>query len=295
VLLLTAEDDLADTVRPRLEALGADAAKVVAIPAIPGQHVDATINYSLSGHDIHSTKPLRDRAFELRRDLARLDQLLRAMPDCRLVIVDPISAYLGDINEQANSEVRGLMLPLAALAQQHNLAVLAVTHLRKKEGAAIYRAMGSLAFVAAARAAWLVAKDPKQPQRRLFLPLKNNLAADTSGLAFTIESDPTTSQPIIHWSLEPIDTSAETIAGNARPRGRPDTESEDAKNWLRNRLANGPAPARDVQEEADAHGISKATVRRAFRELRGEAVKTGFGIFGEWMWQLPSANAPASH
>jgi hypothetical protein len=92
------------------------------------------------------------------------------------------------------------------------VAVLAVTHLRKKEGAAIYRAMGSLAFVAAARAAWLVAKDPKQPQRRLFMPLKNNLAADTSGLAFKIESDATTSQPIIHWSPDPIDTSAETIA-----------------------------------------------------------------------------------
>jgi hypothetical protein len=295
VLLLTAEDDLADTVRPRLEALGADAAKVVAIPAIPGQHVGATLNYSLSGHDSHNTKPLRDRAFELRRDLARLDQLLRAMPDCRLVIVDPISAYLGDVNEQANSEVRGLMLPLAALAHEHNVAVLAVTHLRKKEGAAIYRAMGSLAFVAAARAAWLVAKDPKQPQRRLFMPLKNNLAADTSGLAFKIESDATTSQPIIHWSPDPIDTSADTIAGNARPRGRPDAACQDAMNWIQKRLAKGPVPARDVQEEADAHGISKATVRRAFRELRGEAVKTGFGIFGEWMWQLPSANTPASH
>jgi hypothetical protein len=66
-------------------------------------------------------------------------------------------------------------------------------------------------------------------------------------------------------------------------------------NWIQKRLAKGPVPARDVQEEADAHGISKATVRRAFRELRGEAVKTGFGIFGEWMWQLPSTNTPASH
>jgi hypothetical protein len=234
---------LADTVRPRLEALGADASRIVAIPAIPGQHVDATISYSLSARDPHNSKPLRDRAFELRRDLARLDQLLRAMPDCRLVIVDPISAYLGDINEQSNGEVRGLMLPLAALAQQHSVAVLAVTHLRKKEGAAIYRAMGSLAFVAAARAAWLVAKDPKQPQRRLFLPIKNNLAADTSGLAFTIESDAMTSQPIIHWSPEPIDVSAETIAGKTHPGGRPDAEREDAKDWLRNRLANGPAPS----------------------------------------------------
>jgi putative DNA primase/helicase len=186
------------------------------------------------------------------------------------------------------------MLPLAALAQQHSVAVLAVTHLRKKEGAAIYRAMGSLAFVAAARAAWLVAKDPKPPQRRLLLPLKNNLAADVNGLSFTIKSDGTSSQPIIHWSPDPIEISADSIVGNARPRGRPDAACQDAMDWLRNRLANGPAPARDVQEEADAHGISKATVRRAFRELRGEAVKTGFGLFGEWMWRLPRASPPNS-
>ena len=218
------------------------------------------------------------------------------MPDCRLVIVDPISAYLGNVNEQSNSEVRGLMLPLAALAQQHNVAVLAVTHLRKKEGAAIYRAMGSLAFVAAARAAWLVAKDPKSPKRRLLMPLKNNLAADVNGLAFTIESHATTSQPTIHWSPDPIAISAETIVGNARPRGRPDAACQDAMDWLRKRLANGPAPARDVQEEADAHGISKPTVRRAFRELRGEAVKTGFGLIRRMDVETTQRQAhPASH
>jgi hypothetical protein len=292
VLLLTAEDDLADTILPRLEAHGADVSKVVAIPAIPGQHVVPFPRPLLNNPD--DTKPIASRAFELRRDLVRIHQLLCAMPDCRLVIVDPISAYLGDVNEQSNSEVRGLMLPLAALAQQQNVAVLAVTHLRKKEGAAIYRSMGSLAFVAAARAAWLVAKDPKSPQRRLLMPLKNNLAADVTGLAFTIETHAATRQPIIHWSPDPIAISADTIVGNARPRGRPDAACQDAMDWLRKRLAKGPAPARDVVEEADAHGISKATVRRAFRDLGGEAVRAGFGPFGEWSWRLPVASGPTS-
>jgi hypothetical protein len=126
----------------------------------------------------------------------------------------------------------------------------------------------------------------------LFLPIKNNLAADTSGLAFTIESDATTSQPVIHWSPDPIDTSAETIAGNARPGGRPDAEREDAKDWLRNRLANGSAPSSDIQEEAVAHGINERTLRRAFRELRGEAVKDGEFLFGQWKWKLPDASCP---
>jgi hypothetical protein len=217
------------------------------------------------------------------------------MPDCRLVIVDPISAYLGDVNEQCNSEVRGLLLPLAALAQQHGVAVLAVSHLRKKEGAAIYRTMGSLAFVAAARAAWLVSKDPKEPQRRLLLPLKNNLARDVGGLSFTIESHATTNEPVIDWSPDPIAISAESIAGSARPNGRPNAEREDAKDWLRNRLAKGAAPGRDVQEAANAHGIKEITLRRAFRELRGEAVKVGEFPFGQWMWRLPQVGCSASH
>jgi hypothetical protein len=295
VLLLTAEDDLAETVLPRLDALGANASMVVAIPAIPGQRVESKTIPFLPELGADDTKPLRNRAFELRRDLARIDQLLRAMPDCRLVIVDPISAYLGDVNEQANSEVRGLLLPLAALAQQHGVALLAVTHLRKKEGAAIYRTMGSLAFIAAARAAWLVSKDPKNTQRRLFMPLKNNLAADVTGLAFHIESHALTSQPIIHWSREPIAVSAETIVGNARPKGRPDEEREDAMQWLCRRLAGGPAPASDVQEEAEAHGIKEITLRRAFRQLCGEAIKVGDFPFGQWRWRLPDGSSPASH
>jgi hypothetical protein len=302
VLLLTAEDDLAETVLPRLAALGAELAKVVAIPAVPGQHVEPLPSISMPGtvatgesSGQADRRPIANRAFELRRDLARLDQLLRAMPDCRLVIVDPISAYLGDVNEQANSEVRGLMLPLAALAHQHGVAVLAVTHLRKKEGAAIYRAMGSLAFVAAARAAWLVAKDPRSAQRRLLLPMKNNLAPDVTGLAFTIESQAATTVPAIHWSPDPVASSAESIVGNSRPRGRPDHQREDAMDWLKSRLASGPAPAADVLEEADGHGINKETLRRAFRALRGEAVKDGFGPFGQWLWKLPAASPPTSH
>jgi AAA domain-containing protein len=294
VLLLTAEDDLRDTVRPRLKALDADTARVVAIPAIPGEHVDVPSFGLLSAYE---GKPIINRAYELRRDLNRLDLLLRAMPDCRLVIIDPISAYLGNVNEHANRDVRGLMLPLAGFARRYNVAVLAVSHLRKKEGAAIYRTMGSLAFVAAARAAWVVTKDQQSPDRRLLLPLKNNLARDTTGLAFTIESHPASDQPIIRWSPEPIAVSAETIVGNARPKGRPDTERQDAIDWLRERLAGGPAPAKEIQEEADAHGIRGITLRRAFRELRGEAVKVGSIALGQcrWKWKLPGANCPVSH
>ena len=124
------------------------------------------------------------------------------------------------------------MLPLAALAQHRGLAVLAISHLRKKDGAAIYRTMGSLAFVAAARAAWIITKDSENRDRRLLMPLKNNLARDVTGLAFTIESPSHGGQPIIRWSPDPIDISADNVVDIARPRGRPDAERQDAIDWL---------------------------------------------------------------
>ena len=103
------------------------------------------------------------------------------------MIVDPISAYLGRAIENINVEVRRIMQAFNDLAARRRVAILAISHLRKQQGAAMHRSMGSLAFVAAARATWLIAKDPQNPARRLMLPLKNNFGTDTTGLAFTIQ------------------------------------------------------------------------------------------------------------
>jgi putative DNA primase/helicase len=268
VLLLTAEDDLADTVLPRLAAAGANCSRIMAIPSIinPYGTGDAPAD------------------FILHRELVRMNQLLDHMPECRLVVVDPVSAYLtGSANSSA--EVRRLLGPLAQLAQQRKLAVLAVSHLRKQGGAAIYRTLGSLAFVSSARAAWLIARDPSNRDRRLMLPVKNNLAADDSGLAYTIETDGA-GQPIVRWETDPIDTPADE-ALRARV-GHPRNERDDAIAWLRQKLSADPLPARQVQEEAEAHGIRLTTLRRAFRELDGEAIRLGNGEISGWLWRLPN-------
>jgi hypothetical protein len=274
VLLLTAEDNLADTIRPRLEALGADCSRIVAISTDHGEHAH--------------TVP---RAFALQRDLARLDALLRTMPDCRLVILDPITAYLGDSDQQSNAEIRNLLASLAAMARDRGLAVLIVSHLRKTQGAAIYRTMGSLAFVACARAAWIIAKDPTDDNKRLLLSLKNNLAPDVAGLAYTIESSPAAGVPMIRWTPEPVNISAESMVGAAKSPGRPDDERQYAVTWLRSQLAEGPRLARELKHEADANGISYGTLRRAFRQLGGEAFRRGNFPSSPWHWQFPRTDA----
>ncbi len=305
VLLLSAEDDPADTIRPRLEALGADLARIVALP--PNWSPDDPTGL----HDVPSVladlrppaeRPPAPRPLDLRRDVAELEKLVVQRRDVRLVIIDPLTAYFGGV-ENSNHEVRRVLMQLGKLAARRRLAILAICHLRKQRGSALHRTTGSLAFAAVARAAWLVAQDPHDPDRRLLLPIKNNLAAAESGLAFTIdgagnplppgeggvrEPGDAADAPVIRWNPEPITLSADEALSPAKaPMGRPTFERDDAIRWLQQALAEGAKPSADIRRAAEANGIRQTTLCRAFRELGGEAVRIGFGLLGEWYWRLP--------
>lgn len=274
VLILNVEDHFATTVRPRLEALGADCSRILGLSHVPGEGVFSV-----------------PRPVAIDRDINRLEMLLREVPDCRLIILDPITAFFGDTSTRSTGNIWKVLSNLAWLAASANLAVLAISHLRKKEGAAIHRALGSLAFVAAARAAWTIAKDPTDPRKRLLLPLKNNLASAAQGLAFTIATDETTRAPVIHWLPEVVEANADTLLAPNRFVGRPDDERKYAVQWLRARLSVGASPMRDIRNDAEAHGIGYGTLRRAFRELGAKAVKHGPVPRGEWKWELPHEGA----
>ena len=208
------------------------------------------------------------------------------------MVIDPISAYLGRAVENVNAEVRRIMAPLAELAERRRVAVVVVSHLRKQAGAAVHRAIGSLAFVASARTAWLVTKDSKTavdytPERRLLVPIKNNIAADTKGLACSIEPHPHAGLPIVRWSTESLNLDADSaLSAFATNVSRPAEERRDAVRWLRSQLADGPRPTKEISETAAAHGFSIGTLRRAFRDLGGVAVRTGYGTQGQWHWRL---------
>jgi hypothetical protein len=175
VIFLTAEDDAEDTLRPRLEAAGADLTRV---------HLIEGVVAGYTGNGVR-----RKRIFSLETDVDALNKKLTEIADVAVVIVDPVSAYLGDTDSHVNAEVRGLLMPLCELAAQHQVAIIGVDHLNKNVGAeAILRLPGSIAFVAAARASYLVTPDPADNTRQLFLPLKCNLAPKMPGLAYRIES-----------------------------------------------------------------------------------------------------------
>lgn len=276
IVLLSAEDDPADTIRPRLDAARADVNRISILRAVriadPG-----------SGET-------RQSPFNLGTDIPILEQAITKVRECRLVVIDPISAYLpgGRFDSHRNSDVRALLAPLAALATRRKVAVVCVTHLRKGEGQAIYRAMGSLAFIAAARAAWVVARDQNDPTglRRLFLPLKANLAPDTNGLAYELRSSGETA--VVAWSSEPVDVRAEdALAPPPKRRGRKPEERDDARAWLEKSLVKGPQPAKELIEEAKEEAdISPRTLRRARVELGVEAFRPENP--GPWWWRLKS-------
>jgi putative DNA primase/helicase len=152
--------------------------------------------------------------------IALLEEVLAAHPACKLVNIDPISAYLDGTDSHTNAAVRGLLAPLAELAAKFKVAIVAVSHLNKGGGqtSAMYRITASLAFVAAARAVYAVIKDKDDEGRRLMLPVKNNLSADRTGLAYRIGTA-TNGAPRIKWEREPVTVSADEAMAKAAGTG----------------------------------------------------------------------------
>lgn len=274
-VIITCEDGMGDTVKPRLVATGADCRRVF--------HLDG-----IEDRD-------GERSFDLSRDLPVLAQVVAEASDCRLVVIDPISAFLGAVDSHKNADVRRVLAPLGELAAEHRVAVIGVNHLRKGAGPAAYRTMGSLAFTAAARAVFAVAKDSSDPDRRLFLPIKNNIGNDRDGLAYRITDCGIGGKPAVEWERGPVATTADDALSQERPaRGRPSEDRDDAADWLRGALSQGPRLANDVIEEArEAEGIAKRTLDRARKELHVVAYREK--VPGPWSWKLPDEPSQGCH
>lgn len=282
VVFVSGEDDAADTIRPRLEAAGADVARCFILDMV---------------RDVGRDGEQRQRSFSLQSDLPALASMLEEIGGAALVVIDPISAYLGSADSHKNADIRALLDPLGKFASQWGAAVICVSHLNKGggNGEALARVTGSLAFVAAARAAFVVVKDKEDERRRLFLTAKNNIGNDSEGLAYqvrgiTLDSGISTSR--VEWESEAVTITADEAM---RPPVS-DEEGEslaDAKAFLRGLLADGALPSKQVRADADGAGHSWRTVQRAQKALGIEAVKEG--MRGGWVWKLPPQSAEERH
>ena len=272
VILISAEDDPGDTIRPRLDAHHGDARRVHLLSMI---------------RKIDDNGERRDVMFAL-ADVGALEAALKAHPDCKLVVVDPIGSFLGGRTDaHRDNEVRSVLAPVAKLAEKYGPAVLVVAHRRKSGGSfADDLALGSRAFTGIARAVWHVTHDGDDKARRLLLPGKNNLAPEGSGLAFTICGEP----PAIVWERDPVAMSAddalvaENESGSRRPGPEPEARNQ-AVEWLQDLLRDGPMASAKIKDEAKEAGYAWRTLHRAKDELGIKPYREQFG--GAWMWKLP--------
>ena len=269
VILLSAEDHAADTIRPRLDAAKANCEQVHILDAVR----DST------------ESPEKPRDFNINRDLEALRRMILDIPNVALVVIDPISAYLGNLDSHNNSQVRGALAPLQSLAEDLNVAVVTVSHLNKSSSqSAIHRITGSGAFAAAARAVFCVCKESSGSPTRLFVPVKNNIGVDDQSLSFQIESvdlgdGVTTSKIVWNENFCQIDVN-EKLSGPPKKSSKTD----EAEDWLASILEEGPMDASKIHTLGDPLGFTKKILHNASTRLG--IIKNRNGMNGGWVWKL---------
>jgi len=266
VVLLSAEDGLADTIRPRLDAAGGDASCVVALEC--------------------ATDGERERGVTL-TDLPMIEAAI-ARVNARLVIVDPLMAYLGsETNSYRDQDVRGILAPLARLAERTGVAILVVRHFSKAVGGkVIHKGGGSVGIVGAVRTAMMVARDPEDPEgpRRILAQTKSNIAVFPPALAFHME-ETANGMARVAWEGATAHTAAELVA--VSPDGEERGALDEACEVLRQILVNGQIDVGTAMVEAKNAGISERTLKRAKKSLGVVSTRNGFGKGAVWFWELP--------
>lgn len=280
VLILSAEDDPADTLRPRLDAAHADVSKI---------HV-------LSGVAVTTDGETREYCITL-ADLYAIEDVLKSRPTINLLIVDPIAAYLGNADSHVDAEVRALLAPLAKLAAKYRVAVLLVAHLNKSSATkAIYRVSGSQGTYNAVRMAWFVVADEDDADKRLLLPAKHNITRDPGGIAFRF-GEHTSGVAHVQWIDGRLDVDLDDALAGNRDSSR--ATLDDAKAFLVAELAGGPVQAKTLKVHAEAACLGWRTVESAKSKLGIKSTRRSKEDMGSWWWELPKAelkpaeNAPA--
>ena len=240
VIYQTAEDGLGDTVKPRLIEAGADLDRVLVID-------DSEVQLTLSDERIE--KAIVEN-------------------NARLVIIDPIQAYLGaDVDMNRANEVRPIFMRLGQVAQRTGCAILLIGHLNKAAGMqSLQRGLGSIDIAAAVRSVMFIGKLKHAPTMRILTHEKSSLAPPGASLAFSLGDEGG-----FRWVGEYDITADEMLSGIEPQR---ETKTQQAKDLICTLLAGGKQVlSEDIDKAALERGIPGRTVRDAKREL-GDALKS---------------------
>lgn len=257
VAFITAEDDPADTIRPRLDVAGANVDDILLIKG----------KYTTDKDGVRHLDQI-----SLLEDLGLLELLIEAQ-GIRLMIIDPLTSFSsGDTNK--TQESRRLLDAVAQMAARQSLSVLVITHMNKRGDAktAMQLVAGSHVLVAAVRIALAMARDPNDASRRLLLGLKVNIDAETGGFAFKVEvkeHDEVGEVPVTVWEqFRVTNMTAQDVLIDSTPKAQANVErTMEIQEWLKERFARGAVLATDIFEQAEDMNYPVPKVRLALKHM----------------------------
>jgi putative DNA primase/helicase len=264
VLIWSGEDGIGDTIMPRFVAAGGDIDRIY-----PVRHVIA------NGET---------RLFDPAADIPALIEAAAQFPNLRLAVIDPIVLVLpAGSDSHKNTETRRGLQPLVDFAEQRGVALVGITHFTKgtADRDPVERVTGSLAFGALPRCVWGASADDDGFQRRL-VRIASNIGPTGGGIEYTLHQEPIAgyedlSAQRIAWGAKLTGPAAELLSAKKQ------SAQAEASAFLRDFLAAGSFPHREVKEAAEAHGHSWGTIRLAQKTLGIKPQKLGKA----WCWGLP--------
>ena len=246
IIYQTAEDGLADTVKPRLEVADADCEKIMVID-------------------------------ESEKSLSMVDERLEqaiVQTNARLLILDPIQAYLGaDVDMHRANEIRPVLKQLGNIAEEYGCAIILIGHMNKASSSkSTYRGLGSIDFQATARSVLVVGRIKDDTTLRVIAHDKSSLAPEGTSIAFRMDKEKG-----FTWEGVYDITVEELLSGESRGQ-----KTKDAKSFLAEILAEGQMSCNEITEAARERGIKKKTLWNAKKEMSIDSVKVG----SQWYWTL---------
>ncbi len=246
VIYQTAEDGLADTIKPRLLSADADCSKVLVID------------------DRDTPLTMRD---------VRLEQAI-VETNAKLVVLDPIQGFLGsDVDMHRANEIRPIMKHISVLAEKYKCAIILIGHMNKcSVGKSAYRGLGSIDFQAAARSVLIVGRIKDEPEIRVVCQTKSSLAPEAKAVAFRLDEETG-----FEWIGELDITADDLLSGTVKG-----TKKQAAMDFLENLLADEQMLQKEIIELARQKGISDKTLRNAKDELKIKSKR----VNNQWHWSF---------
>ncbi len=246
VIYQTAEDGLADTIKPRLLSADADCSKVLVID------------------DRDTPLTMRD---------VRLEQAI-VETNAKLVVLDPIQGFLGaDVDMHRANEIRPIMKHIAELAEKYKCAIILIGHMNKcSVGKSAYRGLGSIDFQAAARSVLIVGRIKDEPEIRVVCQTKSSLAPEAKAVAFRLNEETG-----FEWIGELDITADDLLSGTVKG-----TKKQAAMDFLENLLADGQISQKEIIKLARQKGVSDKTLRNAKDELKIKSKR----VNNQWYWSF---------